>query len=64
MANPAIGLRRSYTSTYLLEFTLFLFFLSALSVEGATQSFSYSTNAVQSYTIPIGTQYLDFTVVG
>ena len=29
-----------------------------------TQAFSYLSNAVQSYTIPSGTQYLDFTVIG
>ncbi len=29
-----------------------------------TQAFSYVSDAVQSYTIPSGTQYLDFTVIG
>ena len=29
-----------------------------------TQAFSYLTDAAQSYTIPSGTQFLDFVVIG
>ena len=29
-----------------------------------TQAFSYLSDAAQSYTIPSGTQYLDFVVIG
>ena len=43
----------------------FLFFpFSALFVDGDSQMFSYLSNAPQSYTIPSGTQYLYFVVIG